>query len=46
MADSIKEKIGYLTLNKDDTFTDEFNYEMPDGKILPLKEELYVADKF
>ena len=45
LADSIKEKIGYLALNKDDTFTDEFNYELPDGKILPLKEELYVANE-
>ncbi len=43
LADDIKEKLGYLLLNKDEGIndTEEYTYTLPDGKSIQLASELY-----
>lgn len=41
LADDIKEKLGFIKLNKDEIHDEETNYKLPDGKLLPMKDEVY-----
>ena len=46
LADDIKEKLGYLLLNKDDDDdVKDVTYELPDGKKIDLSKELYKANE-
>ena len=46
LADDIKEKLGYLLLNKDDDDdVKDVTYELPDGKKIELSKELYKANE-